>query len=391
MDEINRYLNTLSEIMEIAIIGGGITGLTTALILKKKGIPCQVYEKASVLNEVGAGIWLQPNAMKVLDFLDLGDTIRAAGMPLNQVEITTSDLQPIQKTNAAFSADDITTNITSIHRARLQKILFTALPPESVHLGQEYVSHKSNNEKVVIDFSSKKVEADLVLGADGINSKLRKNLFPSQVRYSGQTCWRGISKIELSKEMQEKGREIWGNDIRFGFANISPSEVYWFAVAKAPINEKDQALHRKAKLLNSYKSFHPVIVEIIENTPSDKIIRNDINDLKRLDTWHQENICLLGDAAHATTPNMGQGAGQGIEDAYYIGKYLEENCSASAFGQFERARRKKVDYVVKNSWIFGKIAHNNIGRPIMKLVMKFTPQSVLLKQMHKIYAVDGLT
>ena len=114
-------------------------------------------------------------------------------------------------------------------------------------------------------------------------------------------------------------------------------------------------------------------------------------DLRRLDKWHHQYIALIGDAAHATTPNMGQGAGQGIEDAYVMAKLFSQNqASEKLFETFESLRREKVDYVVNNSWRFGKMAHSPFGRLLMKTVMKVTPPSVLSKQVDKLYSLPKL-
>ena len=375
--------------MEITIIGGGITGLATASALRKLGMACTVYERAAELNEVGAGIWMQPNALKALDWLGLGDQIRQKGMLLNSVDITDHQLIPFRQTEAQDAFADH--KIVSIHRARLQKILFDALPEGMVRLGQDYVSHDEREGRVGIRFRemSEEVETDLLLGADGIHSKVRRQLFPSsQTRYSGQTCWRGIADFELAEAWLGKGREAWGKGLRFGFANVSPNEVYWFAVSKAPENGRDTEGQRQKMLLDKFWAFHKVVKDIIAHTPEDKILRNDISDLRRLDAWYSGRSCLIGDAAHATTPNMGQGAGQGIEDAYYLANILKRaDTYGQAFQAFDRERRKKVDYVVRNSWRFGKMAHSGLGRELMKLVMKWTPQRMLEKQLESLYSI----
>ena len=242
--------------MKISIIGGGITGLTTAIALHKNGISCKVYESAESLTEVGAGIWIQPNAIKVLNYLGVGKQVKEAGFQLNEVKITDAQLIPLKKTDYGFNPDSKENVITSIHRARLQKILYDALPENTVQFGMEYIGHEKVNERISIDFKSTRVETDVLLGADGIHSKVRKGIFNSQLRYAGQTCWRGISKVILDDNLKANGVEMWGNNIRFGFASISPSEVYWFAVAKAPFNEKDEKLKRQAVLISRFDSFH---------------------------------------------------------------------------------------------------------------------------------------
>jgi 2-polyprenyl-6-methoxyphenol hydroxylase-like FAD-dependent oxidoreductase len=378
--------------MKIAIIGGGITGLTTALALRKMGMSAQVFERAPQLAEVGAGIWMQPNALKVLDWLEIGDNVRAAGMPLSEVEVTDPHLRPFRNTESETLQDEKGRQIISIHRARLQQILFEALPEDWVHLGQTYQSHEAHAKGVRIQLEEREVQSDLLLAADGIQSRVRQQLFPdSRTRYAGQTCWRGISAMRLPEELLGKGREAWGKTGRFGFANVSPDEVYWFAVVKAPQGGRDRPGELREKLLAIFQPFHPLIQQIISQTPLDRILRNDNSDLKRLPGWHRGRTCLLGDASHATTPNMGQGACQGIEDAFYLSQMLSRHPDPrQAFAAFEQARRPKVDYIVNNSWRFGQLAHSPLGKPLMKLGMKLTPERVLQKQMARVFAVEGL-
>ena len=374
--------------MKTTIVGGGITGLTTAIALKKLGIETKVYEKTPQLGETGAGIMLQPNAMKVLNHIGIGEAICDVGKSIDQFEIADQQLKPYRQLKTNFD----TTKIIAIHRARLHKVLYDALPSDVVSLNQEYLSHQQNENLVSVEFSNAKVETQILLGADGIHSNLAKQLFNAKSRYSGQTCWRGIAHMSLPADLANRGKECWGENIRFGFVSISDTEVYWFAVAMAPEHQKDEPAERKAMLMEKYKNFHPLIHEIIQNTDETKMIRNDISDLERLNCWYKDSICLLGDAAHATTPNMGQGACQGIEDAYYISRALSSNDNLkAAFLQFEQERRKKVDHVVNNSWRFGQMAHRPLGRRMVKTIMKLSPTSVLQNQLKKVYSVDGLS
>lgn len=376
--------------MKITIIGGGIAGLTTALSLNKLGFDCEVFKRAKQLNEVGAGIWMQPNALKVLDWLGLGELVRESGTLLDQVDITNSQLIPIKKTKQEVVQDEKGNKIVAIHRATLQKILYEAIPKGIVNLGYEFKSLEQNENQVKISFGGREIMSDLLIGADGINSKVRDNIFSnSSKRFSGQTCWRGISDIRLPDEFQNAGIESWGKKIRFGFSQVTENQVYWFAVKNASQNGTDNILTIKAELKNYFSDFNSLVLNIIEHTNAEKIIRNDISDLKRLDKWHKDKVVLVGDAAHATTPNMGQGAGQGMEDAYYLANILaKHNQIEQALSLFESNRREKVDYVVNNSWIFGQMAHNGFGQIVMKIIMKLTPDKVMKQQMNKLYSIQ---
>jgi 2-polyprenyl-6-methoxyphenol hydroxylase-like FAD-dependent oxidoreductase len=378
--------------MKIAIIGSGITGLTTALALNKLGITCDVYERAAELNEVGAGIWMAPNAIKVYNWLGIDNEIRNNGVELQKVEITDNELKPVRNSNDDFISDKDGNRIVSIHRAKLQSILFRNLPNNTVHLNKEFISLTEQENMISVKFQDSEISSTILLGADGLHSKVRNSIMPNtQIRYSGQTCWRGVSDIELKDKFEASCTEAWGKNIRFGFSMIEKGKVYWFAVAKAHEGETDKRSNLKSKLCKMYREFSPLVNQIIENTPNERIIRNDICDLKRLPIWHKGRICLIGDAAHATTPNMGQGGAQGVEDAYYISNILSRtNDHTKSFKTFENQRRKKVDNIVNMSWIFGKLIHNRLGQELLKLSNKLTPDSVIQNQMTKLYAIKPL-
>lgn len=375
--------------MDISIIGGGITGLTTAIALQKVGLSSHVYEQASDINEIGAGIWLQPNAIKILNFLDLKEEIQHEGWLLNKMEITNHKLKPIKKINQEVVSDADGNQTIAIHRGKLQKILIDKFTQNGrLKLGMQYQNHQFENEQLSIRFENQSLKTDILLGADGIKSKVRANLgFPSTYRNTNQICCRGVANYTLPKELINEGKEMWGNKLRFGFSQISDKQVYFFAVVNQEISPKNLDLNSLSFL---FKPFHPIVLELINHTENIHI--SELTDLKRLPKWYQSSICLLGDAAHATTPNMGQGACQGIEDAYYLSLQLKNMTTSvePAFQQFEQKRRKKVDSIVNNSWSFGKMAHHPIGQIFMKGLMKCTPSSVISKQMNTIFQIEGL-
>jgi 2-polyprenyl-6-methoxyphenol hydroxylase-like FAD-dependent oxidoreductase len=376
--------------MNISIIGGGITGLTTAIALNKLGIPCKVYESAPELGPVGAGIVMSPNAMKVFKWLGIEDEVTNAGVPLKKAVISNRELKPLRKSKAEFISDPSDQFMIALHRAALQKVLVKNLPSEILQLGHELNSISTNQNGYDLHFKNETVYTDLVLGADGIHSKVREHIFPgSPLRYSGQTCWRGVARFELPAELKEFSNESWGNHSRFGFVNIGEDLIYWFAVISSDAGFKPVQKDVRDFLKIHFNSYHNSVNQMISRTAPEHIIQNDLYDLKRLNSWHKGGICLMGDAAHATTPNMGQGGAQGVEDAYYLSQLLKKyDDPGNAFSAFEQMRRKKVDTIVNNSWMMGKLAHNAIGQPLMKIILKYSSEKQLAKQMQNVFHID---
>ncbi len=376
---------------KFAVIGAGIAGLTTALAFERKGIDYQVFEKAPELNEVGAGIWLAPNALQVLNSLNILKQVQESGNTIDRITLCKNDLSPLTDIDQDFTISTFGFSTIATHRARLQKILFDQIPRRKIQLNKEFIAYEIvNNEKLNVRFGDNTtIETDFLIGADGINSKVRMQLFPnSAIRYSGQTCWRGIANIKLDQEYHHRGMELWGNQIRFGISRISEGKVYWFAVALDKRNQKDHVGSTKQKLLRMFCSFHPMIKDIITATPQESMIRNDIIDLKPLKKWYKKKACLIGDAGHATTPNMGQGGAQAIEDAFYLSSIIEQQPSEAAFELFHQKRRKKVNSIVKQSWATGKMSHWKYGRSLRNLILKNIPKKFTERKMVELYRIE---
>lgn len=377
--------------MKATIIGGGITGLTTALALNKTGVRCKIYERAPDLKPAGAGIWMAPNAMKVFNWLGIAGEVERAGVKLDRVEVTDRHLKPLRKSSSLFRTEANGLKIISIHRARLQEVLCSHLLKDQLVLGKEFETYEDLGDSIAAGFQDGTTEtSDIILAADGIHSRVRQTIFPdSRIRYSGQTSWRGVAEVEMDEGYKASCIEAWGDQRRFGFSVIAPDKVYWFAVRNAPKGMQDDKSSLKKHLLDMFKAFPGTVQKIIAATNDERIIRTDIIDLEPLDCWHERRICLLGDAAHATTPNMGQGGAQGVEDAYYIARILNKtHVYKEAFHTFETMRRSKVNQIVRNSWYLGKMAHSRIGQPLIKMLQRITPENVIADQMHKLYSIE---
>ncbi|WP_341221781.1 FAD-dependent monooxygenase [Polaribacter atrinae] len=377
--------------MKYTIIGAGIGGLTTALAFEKKGIEYQIFEKAPVLNEVGAGIWLAPNALQVLESLGVLEDVISKGNFIDRITIGEQDLSPISDSCQDFIKDIFGYTTVAIHRAALQKLLFEKTPQEKIFLNKGFKSFKELESGIIEVFfdDSSKIKTDFLIAADGINSKVRKQLFPeSTKRYSGQTCWRGITNIVLEDDLLHRGFELWRNKIRFGISKVTKDKTYWFAVVLSKENVQEDLSLVKEKLLKMFSEFDPLITNLIAATEIHQIIKSDIHDLKPLKKWHKNNICLIGDAGHATTPNMGQGGAQAIEDAYYLSNLIAENKGKNVFESFQNKRQKKVSMVVNQSWATGKMAHWKYGQGFRNFILKSIPKSIINKKMIALYQIE---
>ena len=275
-------------------------------------------------------------------------------------------------------------------RSRLRDVLMRNCPAK-VQAGKRLIGVSQDQKGVYALFEDgTTAEGDILIGADGIHSSVRKQLFPqSRLRYSGQTCWRGVANLSLTSELGKCCIEAWGKKYRFGLSVISETEVYWFAVAKAPLGETEAAGARKIMMQRMFADFAQPIPDLIAATPDDRIIRNDISDLSPLPSWHQGRICLVGDAAHATTPNMGQGGGQAVEDAWFLSRQLSQiQDPSTAFSRFEAQRIAKVKQVVTNSWRIGKMAHIPFGQGLRNGLMRATPPKRIEKMLMELYSLE---
>ncbi len=374
-----------------SIIGAGIGGLMTAIAFEKAHIEYQVFERVSSFGDVGAGIWLSPNALQVLDYFGLLQEVQQNGNSIDRITIGLPDLSPISDSPQEAIKERFGYSTIAIHRGALQKILVNNIPREKLHFEKSFSSIENSQKNITSIFfeDGSSVKTNFIIGADGIHSKVRQHIFPnSKTRYSGQTCWRGIAHTTLDSEFDHRVYELWGNQIRFGISRISEGQYYWFAVALDEANKKDNPSETKIKLLAMFETFDSSVLKLIASTPDDKILRNDILDLNPLNQWHKNNICLIGDAGHATTPNMGQGGAQAIEDAYYLSHIIKQNSCDDTFQQFQKKRFSKVNSIVKQSWTTGKIAHWKYGKRIRNMIFKSIPNKLVIKKMLDMYEID---
>ncbi|AWV97092.1 FAD-dependent monooxygenase [Arcticibacterium luteifluviistationis] len=380
--------------MKITIIGAGIGGLTAAIALKQKGFEIQLFEAAPEFKKVGSGINLAINAMQVYKKLGLYDTIFSAGSHTNLIKITDDNLTPLSSIDSKYFEEKYKVKSVAIHRATLHQILLNALSDTPLHLNKKVKALRQSESGIELDFEDgTSHKSSVLIAADGIHSIIRKSIFDdTSIRIAKQICWRGVTKkIELPKKYQTELNEAWGKGKRFGFVAISKNEFYWYALANYKENFQEE--FQNIDLAEYYANFHPIVSEIINSTPKENILTNEISDLNPIPNWYEKNICLLGDSAHATTPNLGQGACQAIESSLVLAHCLTKHKSPEkAFKEFEERRIKKAQNVIKTSWRVGKMAHlqNSFLITVRNYVLRNTPKNITSKQSEGLFEIDIL-
>ncbi|MFJ7827962.1 FAD-dependent monooxygenase [Psychrobacillus sp. NPDC096623] len=377
--------------MKIAIIGGGIGGLCAAVTLQKLGFTVQVFEANPTFQPVGAGIGIGSNALQALMEIGVGEDIFAKGHVLHTQEFQDSygeTLNTIDFTvlKQLYGQENIT-----IHRADLHRTFLEALKPNTLHFNKKCISIEQKDHQVTVRFEDGTTEtAELLIAADGIHSPIRQQLVPGSVpRYAGYTCWRGITEND-GRANEYTSTELWSTKGRFGMAPMKNGSVYWFAcINTAPRNPQFQQLTSQ-EIGDLYRHFPEVVQSIITTTPLENILHHDISDIKPLRRFVFDRVVLLGDAAHATTPNMGQGAGQAIEDAIVLGngfKQLEHVDKVLAFYEAKRvARTAKVIRLSRQIGVTAQIQSLPLAAT-RDFLFPFIPSKILMGRLKFLFDV----
>ena len=377
--------------MKASIIGAGIAGLTTAIALEKIGIKSTIFESTPTIKAVGAGLVLAGNAIKAFQNLGIAEEVMSLGLLLPSFTIYDQKGKPISKIDSKVINEKYGVGNFTIHRAELHKFLLSKINSDNIHTNKQAINIENKEDSVIVSFQDGSIhETDFLIIADGIHSKIRKQLLPNtEPRYSGYKCWRAV--IDNSTLNLTETSETWSTVGRFGIAPLADHKIYWFACINSPQNNDAKKQFKVAELQNHFKAFHEPIPTILKHTKNENLIWNDIIDLKPIKQYAFDNVVLIGDAGHATTPNMGQGACLAIEDAVILADELNNNSDIKiAFKQFEKRRLKRIHYIVNTSWEIGKLAQteNKLLASIRDFVFRHIPESVNEQQLKTIYDVD---
>lgn len=327
----------MRQSIKAVVIGAGIGGLTAAAAMRKHGIEVEVYERAAQLREVGAGLQIGPNAVKVLQALGLEDDLRrVSAEPRTMVSLRWDDASlryrdPLKE----ISQQRYGARYLTAHRADLHHLLTGLLPEDAITLGAECVSIENGESAAVARFADgRAIEADVIIGADGIHSTVRAALFGAdRPRFTNQICWRAQVAIEAMPARVGPGGSVslaqdeyvgWlgptGHVLFYPICGGRVLNIFAGRVSEIWADESWSVPSTREEMIGAYEGWNEAMLRVFENV--DHVYRWGIYDRDPLDRWTVGRITLLGDAAHPMMPTLAQGAAISIEDGYAIARAL---------------------------------------------------------------------
>lgn len=362
----------------ILIVGGGIGGLAAAGALQKRGAHITVVERAGAWRPIGAGLMLSANALAVLDVFELGAQVRMRSVALPSVELRTADDTRLQSVSHADRPDHPEAP-RGMHRAALHEVLLQGAAGVTVRLGTSVQSIAQHDGRAQVMFRDAHEDTfDLVIGADGVHSQMRAMVFadsPVVVRYAGYTCWRTV----MPNHANVRGTvEYWGRGRRVGLVPLPDGQLYVFLTANATEGARDPSRGANATVAAHFREFAGAARPVLDTLASQDdlpLMRHDITELSE-QRWVRGHVALLGDAGHATTPNLGQGAGMALEDALSLALALRlHHPIADALAHYQAERAPRVADIVRTSRRVGRMGQwaHPVARAVRDTAMRLTP------------------
>jgi 2-polyprenyl-6-methoxyphenol hydroxylase-like FAD-dependent oxidoreductase len=350
---------------EIAILGAGVCGLTTAIALHQKGFKSIIiYERRKTAVTIGAGLVLWANASKILDKLSLLEKVRNVGGKLKEMQRWSESEEFL----GAISINEINSNIGStsysISRIDFQKILLQKAEELNIPI---YYNHKASllsnqgNSTSITFENNIKINADIIIGADGrMNSVARQYVNGNNTPiYQNFVNWIGLLESDKPIFLENNVLDFWGCGERFGIVPINKYNGYWSGGKYLPLNSSLKNRNNKTQLIKLFGSWSPKIKEVIQSTKEESIKYIEVFDHNPIPKWHKNNVCLIGDSAHSALPTSGQGACQAIEDAWHFATILEKSkTTEDAFSEFQKIRFEKTTTITMAGRDFAKSVFN---------------------------------
>ncbi|MFF4584147.1 FAD-dependent monooxygenase [Streptomyces sp. NPDC001388] len=353
------------------VVGGGIGGLAAAIGLHRVGWEVTVLERAPAFADVGAGISLHANGVRALDALGVGEAARAVVRPLYTGGTRSTGGRLLSRMDGAALERRLGFPVGGVLRADLHRVLREALPAGCVKNGEE-----------VTDLNRVR-DADLVVAADGVGSRLRAQLFPRHpgAVYSGTTVLRALTEHPLPEPPADL-ELTWGPGAEFGHLVFHDGRAEWHAVLDVPpgVRHADPL----AAMRRRFGGWHDPVPALLDATRPEDVLHHDIHELATpLPAFAVGRVVLLGDAAHAMTPNLGQGASQALEDAVVLAARLStEPTVASALRRYDVERRRRTRSVARAARQAGRMGHgltHPLAIALRDTALRLAPSGVTLR------------
>jgi 2-polyprenyl-6-methoxyphenol hydroxylase-like FAD-dependent oxidoreductase len=378
--------------MRVVIVGAGIAGLSAAHGLSILGWDVEIYEQAEKIEPVGAGLSLSANGLRALRTLGLYDAVVGRAQPIHRLDLLDQKGTVLQSTDfLEFSRHYGHLSMVVLHRGELHEALLSGLPKQIIRTGMECIGAREAGDRVMLEFADgRTVEAELVLACDGIHSAVRKALFPdAREQFARYACWRAISP-GVPRMDPARLTESWGAGKRIGLASVGDDRVYWFGCCGADrINDPDLVRFDLAAVQETFDDFHEPIPEVLRRTPADSLIFTDILDLDPLPSFTRGTVVLLGDAAHAVTPDLGQGAGLALEDAAVLAALLGRYSVETALSEYDARRVDRARRITRESRLYARVAQwrNPVVVGMRNFLVKSIPERFMDRQLDAVLDV----
>jgi 2-polyprenyl-6-methoxyphenol hydroxylase-like FAD-dependent oxidoreductase len=329
------------------VVGAGLGGLASAIALRRRGWDVTVLERREHAAEAGAGIALWPNALRALDVLGLGARARELGTVEIGGGIRTSTGRWLSRTDAADLRRRQGDGVVVLPRPGLHALLRAAAPDVRDGLGVRRVEPGGADRPAVVhDDAGARHEAELVVAADGVRSTVRAGLWPDGgARDTGHTAFRLVADHRL-----DEGGESWGRGDLVGLAPLPGHRTYLYAMVPTAEAPTGDALPWLRARLAGWHDPIPAVLDAVAGP----VLVHRLEDLRPPSSWHHGRVALLGDAAHAMTPNLGQGAAQAFLDAVVLAD--EATADPASLAAYERRRRPVAEAVARRSRTAGDVA-----------------------------------